>query len=183
MQTNFRAANLWVQLQKHRTFVDFADLQQSPHQLLSKILNKQTVHTRTVCACGNTILKKINAAKSITMCVCAWIKFKQKGKYACGKIYAFQMRERRNLRCRHLWVGGYAEQPPCKNPASVLWQVFRDVARCCLPRFQGQPQHLKYQNWIFKKIGRSRRHFLARLLWWHNQQAVRGLWSASYIQL
>ena len=22
--------------------------------------------------------------------------------------------------------------------------------RCCLPRFQGQPQHLKYQNWILK---------------------------------
>ena len=29
---------------------------------------------------------------------------------------------------------------------------FRGVARCCLPRFQGQPQHLKYQNWIFKKL-------------------------------
>jgi len=26
------------------------------------------------------------------------------------------------------------------------------LARCCLPRFQGQPQHLKYQNWI-KKTG------------------------------
>ena len=25
------------------------------------------------------------------------------------------------------------------------------VARCCLPRFQGQPQHLKYQNRIKKK--------------------------------
>jgi len=22
------------------------------------------------------------------------------------------------------------------------------IARCCLPRFQGQPQHLKYQNRI-----------------------------------
>ena len=40
---------------------------------------------------------------------------------------------------------------PVKNPASILWQVFRGVARCCLPRFQGQPQHLKYQNWILKK--------------------------------
>ena len=39
---------------------------------------------------------------------------------------------------------------PVKNPASVLWQVFRGVARCCLPRFQGQPQHLKYQNRIKK---------------------------------
>ena len=42
--------------------------------------------------------------------------------------------------------------PPCKNPASVLWQVFRGVARCCLPRFQAQPQHLKYQNWIKKLV-------------------------------
>ena len=39
---------------------------------------------------------------------------------------------------------------PVKNPASILWQVFRGVARCCLPRFQGQPQHLKYQNRIKK---------------------------------
>ena len=34
--------------------------------------------------------------------------------------------------------------------ALVLWQVFRGVARCCLPRFQGQQQHLKYQNQIKK---------------------------------
>ena len=33
-----------------------------------------------------------------------------------------------------------------KNLASVLWQV----ARCCLPRSPGQPQHHKYQNWIWK---------------------------------
>jgi len=39
---------------------------------------------------------------------------------------------------------------PVKNPASIFWQVFRGVARCCLPRFQGQPQHLKYQNRIKK---------------------------------
>ena len=24
---------------------------------------------------------------------------------------------------------------PVKNPASIFWQVFRGVARCCLPRF------------------------------------------------
>jgi len=38
-----------------------------------------------------------------------------------------------------------------KTLLQYFWQVFRGVARCCLPRFQGQPQHLKYQNRI-KKI-------------------------------
>jgi len=32
-----------------------------------------------------------------------------------------------------------------------LITAFRGVARCCLLRFQGQLQHLKYQNWILKK--------------------------------
>jgi len=48
-------------------------------------------------------------------------------------------------------IGRAASQPPCKNHVSILWPVFRGVARCCLPRLQGQPQHLKYQNWIKKK--------------------------------
>ena len=43
-------------------------------------------------------------------------------------------------------LGDRQSSHPVKNPASVSWQVFRGVARCCLPRFQGQPQHLKYQN-------------------------------------
>ena len=47
-------------------------------------------------------------------------------------------------------LGDRQSSHPVKNPASVLWQVFRGVASCCLPRFQGQPQHLKYQNWIYK---------------------------------
>ena len=45
-------------------------------------------------------------------------------------------------------LGGRQSSHPVKNPASMFWQVFRGVARCCLPRFQGQPQHLKYQNRI-----------------------------------
>ena len=36
-----------------------------------------------------------------------------------------------------------------------IWQVFRGIARCCLPRFQGQPQLLKYQNRIKKSLGYS----------------------------
>ena len=48
------------------------------------------------------------------------------------------------------FTGDRQSSHPVKNPASVLWQVFRGVARCCLPRFQGQPQHLKYQNRIKK---------------------------------
>jgi len=48
-------------------------------------------------------------------------------------------------------LGDRQSSHPVKNPASILWQVFRGVARCCLPRSQGQPQHLKYQNWILKK--------------------------------
>jgi len=43
-------------------------------------------------------------------------------------------------------LGDRQSSHPVKNPASILWQVFRAIARCCLPRFQGQPQHLKYQN-------------------------------------
>ena len=49
-------------------------------------------------------------------------------------------------------LGDRQSSHPVKNSASILWQVYRGVARCCLPRFQGQPQHLKYQNRIFKKI-------------------------------
>ena len=45
-------------------------------------------------------------------------------------------------------LGDRQSSHPVKNPASILWQVFRGVARCCLPRFQGQLQHLKYQNRI-----------------------------------
>ena len=45
-------------------------------------------------------------------------------------------------------LGDRQSSHPVKNPASIFWQVFRGVARCCLPRFQGQPQHLKYQNRI-----------------------------------
>ena len=48
-------------------------------------------------------------------------------------------------------LGDRQSSHPVKNPASILWQVFRGNARCCLPRFQGQPQHLKYQNRILKK--------------------------------
>ena len=44
-------------------------------------------------------------------------------------------------------MGDRQSSHPVKNPASVLWQV---IARCCLPRSPGQPQHLKYQNWILK---------------------------------
>jgi len=47
-------------------------------------------------------------------------------------------------------LGDRQSSHPVKNPASVFWQVFRGVARCCLPRFQGQRQHLKYQNQIKK---------------------------------
>ena len=35
---------------------------------------------------------------------------------------------------------------------------------------------LKFAVVISEIIGRSGRHFLARFLWWHNEQAVRGLW-------
>ena len=49
-------------------------------------------------------------------------------------------------------LGDRQSSHPVKNPASIFWQVFRGVARCCLPRFQGQLQHLKYQNRILKKI-------------------------------
>ena len=45
-------------------------------------------------------------------------------------------------------LGDRQSSHPVKNPASIFWQFFRGVARCCLPRFQGQPQHLKYQNRI-----------------------------------
>ena len=37
-----------------------------------------------------------------------------------------------------------------KTLLQYFWQVFRGIARCRLPRFQGQPQHLKYQNRIKK---------------------------------
>ena len=47
-------------------------------------------------------------------------------------------------------LGDRQSSHPVKNHASIFWQVFSGVARCCLPRFQGQPQHLKYQNWIKK---------------------------------
>jgi len=33
-------------------------------------------------------------------------------------------------------LGDRQSSHPVKNPASVLWQVFRGVARCCLPRFK-----------------------------------------------
>ena len=49
-------------------------------------------------------------------------------------------------------LGDRQSSHPVKNPASIFWQVFTGVARCCLPRFQGQLQHLKYQNGINKKI-------------------------------
>ena len=45
----------------------------------------------------------------------------------------------------------------------LLWQVFRGVARCCLPRFQGQSQHLKYQNRILKKVSLAHKACLHHL--------------------
>ena len=64
-------------------------------------------------------------------------------------------------------LGDRQRSHPVKNPASIFWQVFRGVARCCLPRFQGQPQHLKYQNRILKKklsIENSIWHIVTALL-------------------
>jgi len=49
-------------------------------------------------------------------------------------------------------LGDRQSSHPVKNPASVLWQVL--LARCCLPQSPGQPQHLKYQNRIWKKTMR-----------------------------
>ena len=45
-------------------------------------------------------------------------------------------------------LGDRQSSHPVKNPASILWQVFRGIARCCLPRFQGQPQHLKNTKYL-----------------------------------
>jgi len=33
-------------------------------------------------------------------------------------------------------LGDRQSSHPVKNPASILWQVFRGVAMCCLPRFR-----------------------------------------------
>jgi len=50
----------------------------------------------------------------------------------------------------------YAHQQSKSSSGDMTCSVDPHVSDCilagsCLPRFQGQPQHLKYQNWILKK--------------------------------